>query len=147
MSSLLSLSMVISGENTMCRFHHYYQYYFHSFLTFFPNIVFTSLNPSLYLPVLHYTDNRVYILFNADFLGSFAPSISRLKSLRVYECEQWGVYPWANIKHHICVTSHSKWCISSGAMQSVVLYVIKVKKTAISTVTWLMGCLIIKQVR
>lgn len=60
MSSLLSLSMVISGENTMCRFRHYNQYYFHCFLTFFPNIVFTSLNSSLYLPVLHYTDYEVY---------------------------------------------------------------------------------------
>lgn len=59
MSSQLSLSMVISGENTMCGLPDRKPYYDANLLVLY-FLVFTSPIPSRLLPVLCYTDYKVY---------------------------------------------------------------------------------------
>lgn len=77
MSSELSLSMVISGENTICSLHDREPYCDANLSVL---LLFTSPFPSLLLPVPFYTNYEVYKLYyyysTLTFQGDFLSLVS-----------------------------------------------------------------------
>lgn len=96
MSSQLSLSMVISGENTMCGLPDRKPYYDANLLVLY-FLVFTSPIPSRLLPVLCYTDYKVYKSYYCYSTLTFQEDLLSLASYHawnpcMHRCEQWCMF-------------------------------------------------------